>query len=321
MDTDKELYNHLLFEFTYYSPNLFLTETRGYVNGIDETINALLEMVSLQIETTVKTQQEITFTYTQEKLKSSINTFFTDFKLRLTTQISQRKTYRGEFEPKSITEKDKQIICTPDISIKIGAYNVNDLRYVFSFACGHELTHAYNLLQYAKQYGVEAMKNNIKRGQKYGNIRHGMEDFGNTNYKAIANVLYTLNRMERNAYVAQLRQELLGVKDKINSIQDAFEYIKKSGSYSKFLYIEKNIEILSTIKDITTQNNLIYATNSIMDRHFTTYNQLVKYFTKRWEKWKKAYLTKITKIAYDVFDENNIVLDGKNMNNDIMLKP
>ena len=292
MDTNKELYNHILFEFTYKSQNLFLTETRGYVYGIDDAINALLEMVSSQIETTIKTQKPITFTYTEENLKTEINTFFNEFELTLTTQFEHRKSYLGEFNPKSYIEKDKQIICVPKLSIKISANNVNDLRYLFTFACGHELTHGYNNLQYAKQYGISEM----------------------------ATTLYTLNRMERNAYIAQLRQELLGVKDKINSMKDAFEFVKKSASYSKFLYLEKNINLILTIKDKDVQDNLIYATNSIMDTHFSTYNQLVKYFNRRWEKWKKNYLIKTSKIAYDVFAENNVTLDGKNMNNDISLR-
>ena len=58
----------------------------------------------------------------------------------------------------------------------------------------------------------------------------------------------------------------------------------------------------------------------MMNTHFTTYNQLLKYYNRRWEKWKKNYLIKATKIAYDVFSENNLTLDGKNMNNNTTIK-
>ena len=320
MNTNEELYNHLLFQFGYNSQNLFLTETRGYVSGIDDAINALLEMVSLQIETTIKTQTSITYAYTQEKLKSKLNTFFDEFRLTLTTQFDSKKSYLGEFHPKSIMEKDEKIVCVPRVEIKISANNVNDLRQVFAFACGHELTHGYNLLQYAKQYGVRNMINNVMISQNYRNIRKGMSEYAEHNYQAIANLLYRLNRMERNAYIAQLRQELLSVKDKITSIKDAFEYIKKSGSYRSFLAIEKNIEILPTVQNEFVRDNLIYATNSMMNTNFTTYNQLLKYYNRRWEKWKKNYLIKATKIAYDVFSENNLTLDGKNMNNNTTIK-
>ena len=161
----------------------------------------------------------------------------------------------------------------------------------------------------------------IQYKQNYSTINNAMFSNNTNNYKAIANMLYKLNRMERNAYIAQLKQELLNKKSNLKNTKTTFETIKETESYKKFLSLEDNIKILSNITDVMTQNEIINAVNTIMGTFFSNYAQVKKYLINRWNKWRKKYIVTASKIAYNIFDENNPIIDGKNMNNDIMLKP
>ena len=167
---------------------------------------------------------------------------------------------------------------------------------------GHELTHCYNLLQYALKNDKDPWYS-IDRN-RYFTIRNNV-NFGIGNVSALANILYTLNRMERNAYIAQLKQELLTKKNLIKDNKTAFDLIKNTESYKKFLYLEQQVNVIFTIIDEDVQKDLIDTLNNIMNTHFTTFKQLKKYFLIRWLKWKKAYFKNASKIAYDIFSSTN----------------
>lgn len=314
--TNLELKNHLLFEFNYYNNNV-IKETRGVINGIETVVQSMLEMVSKQLHDTF-----ITHKPTYKKYNGlGIKTFFNEYILTVSAEISHKMSYKGEFHyANSFEQKNDKIICKPHIDIQISANSENDLRYAFSFAVGHELTHAYNLYQYAKTYGIDNMKQNVSYQQKYRNIRRGMNPYVIINYRAVALMLYHLNRMERNAYIAQLKQELLSKKDEIKDSETAFDAIKTTESYKKFLNLENNVNLcLSDEMTTTAQNEITYALNSIMEKKFTNYNQVRNYFSDRWRKWKKAYLIKASKIANDIYQENNMSLDGDFMNKNITI--
>ena len=84
--------------------------------------------------------------------------------------------------------------------------------------------------------------------------------------------------------------------------------------------MENNVNLcLSDEMTTTAQNEITYALNSIMEKKFTNYNQVRNYFSDRWRKWKKAYLIKASKIANDIYQENNMSLDGDFMNKNIII--
>ena len=147
-----------------------------------------------------------------------------------------------------------------------------------------------------------------------------------TNEKAIGQMLYYLNRMERNAYLGQLRQELMSEKDDITDAKSAYELVKKTGSWRNFKYLEKSMFALWSITNPYAQKTIVDITNDITGKKFTRYTQVKKYFASRFEKWKTKYLRNVSRIAYDVYlDKNHIInvdecrLDSKDLDN-LLLK-
>lgn len=300
MNINIELKNHLLYEFTINNYG-FLNETRSIVNGIDNTVLMFLNMVSEQIKNT-KTKSTNIYT---EKNNFNIKTFFTQFKLKLTITKGEKKYSGGcDINNSIIKNSENKWICIPDIELQVQGKNENEIRNVFGFAIGHELTHLYNMLQYAIKNNENGY-NNVFDKNKYRNISNTMSNpFFEKNTKIIAQILYTLTRIERNAYIAQLRQELLNQEELITDTNSAYEAIKNTESYKRLLFLEKNINILFS-EDLnnseTTKTNILSTLNKTMNKKFTNFEQVKKYFLRRWLKWKKAYLSRASKIAYDVF--------------------
>ena len=295
---NKELEHHVIVEFKR-NGSPILSETHGYVSDIDDIIEYFKKIVEPQI---IKTYDIINHKPVNNVYQSKINlnTFFKRYTLEVTFEKSVKTSYNGGMLPKSVFKNPSKgmWLCEPIINLNIKANNAVNAMRIFSFYIGHELTHCYDLLSYAKENDQDPWYNINKN--KYFSIKNNM-NFGVGNTKAIANMLYNLNRMERNAYIAQLKQELFNIKDTIKDSKSVIYAIKNTDSYKKFLSLNKNMEIILSNTNKDVQNNLINDLNYIMGKKFTTYNQLVKYFSSRWRKWKYKYLSQASKIAYDVF--------------------
>lgn len=316
MKINKELEHHVIVEFKRHNTvPVLLKETHGYINDIDEIIEYFKKLVEEQIITTYSTTNESTTKSYSDKI--NFNSFFEWYKLRVTFEISNETKYSGGMSPKSIfiNPINGKWVCVPEINLTIKTNNVINAMKTFSFCMGHELTHCYDLLSYAKETKQDPWYS-IERN-RYFDIKNNM-NFGVGNTKACAHILYSLNRMERNAFIAQLRQELLSNKDNIKDSKSATEVIKQTESYQKFLLLERNVIIILNNKNKEVQENLIRDLNNIMNKNFINYNQLVKYYLNRWRKWKQQYLSQASKMAYDIFasDKKNLWLDYGVMGND-----
>lgn len=182
-----------------------------------------------------------------------------------------------------------------------------EVNRLLNFVFAHELTHGWNLLEYAREHNQHPYYSNIVNGQKYTNIKIGM-GIGSKNEKLMSTLLYRLNRMERNAIIAQIRNELKMKKLGGLSFDEFYKLVYETNAYTKdFKGIENTIGYLNNLKDKNIQNDLIKIFNTIMDKQLTTFNQLIKHLNGRWLKWKKSFLMKASKIAYDVYYE-----DGEN---------
>lgn len=326
MNSDLELKNHIICEFLIRNNTpTIITETRGVVNGIDDVVNTLTKAMLPQAMNVSKGIEGNSSTeiYNDSNILSSIKTFFNDFNIRLKIIKSQKKQYHGGTAVDSIfyNLEEKRWYCHPDINLTIGGPTINDIIYVLKFCLGHELTHCYNLLQYAIKTNNSPWMS-VSRN-RYPQIIDGKNNGFLRNEKAISDLLYKLNRMERNAYLAQLRQELMERKEELKDNNIIFNVIKTTESYQKFLNLEHNINILLTIDSQDIQVEIINILNRIMGLKFKTFNQAKKYLVRRWMKWKKIYLSKAAKIGYDVYltTPNGTWLDWGMIGNEINLKP
>lgn len=315
MDTKFELKNHIIYEFYAGSPNKenILFETRGVVNGLNQVVKAICEKIEPQAKRTCSSGKDITKAYIGTLSKIGLSSFFDKYSIIITTEYSAgNNKYAGGFYPiRSLYDTNKGVVCSPEISLSVSGMDPDDIMNIIRFAIGHELTHAYNLVKYARKTGsnVQEVMDNYLYKQHYRDIKH-VTNSRTGNAKAVGNILYNLNRMERNAYLAQLKQELEAKSDAIKDSKSAWQAVLDSESYKKFKNLEKNISIMCGFVSDDVKDEILKATNDITGKNFKNYEQVKKYYVAYWNVWKKKYLSTAAKIAYDVFDENNVMVDG-----------
>lgn len=305
MNTNKELEHHIITEFARNNlAPVLLKEEHGYINNIDEVIDYFKTLITPQLNQVFGDDPHFSISNVYEQ-NINVRTFFKKFKLSVTFEWAKETAYRGGAKPKSVyNDTDtKEWVCVPDINLIIKASNAIKAMKIFSFAIGHELTHCYDLLQYAKETNQDPWYS-IDRN-RYFDIKDRETWSIINNEKATANILYLMNRMERNAYIAQLKQELMDRKDEMQDSMSAYNLIRKTESYQKFISLENNINAILSVYDKDVQNGLIQYLNSIMNKKFTTYKQVKKYYLNRWLKWKNKYLSTAAKIAHDIYASDN----------------
>lgn len=306
MDNDIRLKHHLLTQFLL-NPRwcFYLGEERHHLTEIDALTSYFSNLVSQQIRTTFQNKRETEKIYTE---KIPIKTFFSDFTLQFKIVYSDDEKQHGcggLFKYSSIfKDSNGKWCCKPYITIHVTTNKWSESYDMFLYILAHELTHGYDLFVTAEETGKSPFE--ISKEQRYDvinkNIGHVVK-----NISASAHMLYRLNRMERNAYLGQLRTELRKINVEGKTFQEFYDCVKGTASYEQFKLLEKNIKAALNIEDQGKQQELINALNDIMGKKFTTYNQIKKYYKGRWEKWENAYLIRASKIAYDVYYEN-----GKN---------
>lgn len=326
-NTNNELRNHIIYEFYAGLPNRenILMESRGIVSGLHEVVKAICEEMSDQIWETCSVGDETTEMYTGDVSDFNLSTFFRNYTVHLTTIYDEGKTrYSGGLLiPDSFSDVEGGVICHPVIEFVVYGNDASNMARTIVFAIGHELTHAFNDYQYANKKGLakQDIINNFRHGQNYNSIIASKQSKVQ-NEKAIANLLYLTNRMERNAYIAQLKQELESVKDTIKDSTSAWNAVLNTESYKKFKQIERVYEQLvsGTLSNLAKEQ-IMGFTNKILGKSFVNYERVERFYTNIWNKWKKKYLTTASKIAYDIFEENNPATDGDMSDTDILLKP
>lgn len=326
--TDEQMYNHLLFEFGIGTGKRKINESRGVVDSVNDFLIKFLDEVQGQITAAFSNRCTTKHEYEGNTEKYGCETFFKEFRILLSLSAinEERLSYNGGFEPFNSFFEDEEgnVICRPSINLRVLAASEIRMRRCIAFSLGHELTHAYNTYRYAQKYGINSLKRNILRTQNYGNLQHYSSPMYSHNTQAMAGVLYGLNRMERNAYIAQLRQEMAADAQWIKSAEDAMEVLKTTDSYERFKLLEKNVETILGERYEPVKKEILDATNAMIRdgkrKPFSNWHQLTKYFSYVWEDWKKKYLIMASKIAYDISARKNMELDGDLMNKKINLK-
>lgn len=324
MNTEMELRNHMLVEFLCRGrsqlTSLSLNEDGHHVTEIDELDRYFGKLVSDTIYDAIKVSGKCENVYAR---KIPIKTFFNSYYLYLKVFRCKNESdnaYSGVCSNASVfKDENGEWVCRPKIKLTVRVNNMMNAYRQFSLAICHELTHCWNLYRYALETGKSPYEAYVST--RYDKIKDSKSDMRNQAASS-ASILYLLNRMERNAYIAQLRNELDKIDTQDMTFQEFYNEVKKTQSYMKFKYLEENVALLFQITDNGLQSEFIDALNGIMGKNYTTYNQLLKYYSRRWQKWKNAYLKNAARIAYDVYykEGNNTWLGDEN-NNETRVNP
>ena len=304
------LEQHLIFEFVYHNPNkVCINEERSTVPGIDVILEKFLDMIEPQIRETLRNKERTSVYYNNINALGLNNTFFKSLDMQVDLDYGD-EDYGGGFDPqggfKYYGPETKIDFCC---ELRITANYEGDFRRNIFLILGHEITHAYNIWQWMLKNKKDFRFSKFDSKTRYTNFKAYKWD--ESNVIVLKKMHYRLSRIEMNAYIAQLKQELQLLSVMINDSRSAFNAIKRTRSYQQnFLWLEKQISILNGMDDLETQSYIISDTNRIANKNFTNYNQVLKYYNERWFYYKKEYLTKASKIAYDIYTENHQMFDG-----------
>lgn len=302
---DNELLSHLITEFVLFGRSpIALNENGHHYENVDMIVDYFMKLFKNQVEDTFYLERITNKTYSGHV---PFKTFFSRYTIDLTLSKGPKR-YSGGLSPKSIKRNgDKSFICEPVMRINISAKDEDECYYTLSHIIGHEITHGWNLFQYAVKNNEDPSDTDYMK--RYLSHVNAISDKKNTDSieKSFSKIMYMLDRGERNALIAQLRQEL---KSMSNGIQGAKtigliqSFVKNTESYKTFSVLEKGINTICGITGPNVQNTFMKKAESATRKRFNTYNQMVKYFTNRWDKWKKIYLRNASKIAFDIHYED-----------------
>lgn len=312
---------HILFELTHRMPNKIsiLFEDRSVVPGIDTILNNIFKMIEPQIYETVRQNgKTVAHQYKDIEQLGIKNTFFKSIDFSVQANIGDSSSYVGGYNPSVIKYEGENTKIDLSIFISVTGTDESDLRRIIYFAFGHEIVHAYDVYQWVIKNKKDYSPTQQLANSNYLNFKSLPWDSGNE--KAIKNAMYRLSRLERNAYIGQLRQELLRVKDSITDSKSALNAIKNTESYNKnYLYFDRFLDSMVGLyvdkgEDAEeTKNDVIYYANKICSKNFTNYRQVLKYFTIRCRQYQKIYMIKASKIVSDIYQEQHPVIGGQEL--------
>lgn len=171
----------------------------------------------------------------------------------------------------------------------------------------HELTHAYNNYKLLLK-GDKKFKNLIDSGFYAKLMPQGLMSFGQ-NYVRIA-MYFTLG-IERNAFIAQLTNDLKSHSEEIESPIDALNVLRQSEAYDVYKQLIISIEKYKAGKlkqeiadDIAKEYNYISGTNLTTNRVFKKLEILIQKSLKKFERM-------IGNLCYDWLENKNTTIPSR----------
>lgn len=307
----EEIKKHLQFESSFRRCITLLKEERGSIPCIASFVSRFKRYFAPQADNALKNKgQDVQAKYTEKTCANIFDNikdiFFNEFVFDISACVTDRNNVTGKTNILQALKKDKNgnVTCVPYITLYVEGKSVADLNRTLLHSMGHELTHLYNMFQYLKKgYSLSDMTDYYK--QNYSGVTDKMF-FGDNYEQIIGRLFYYFNRMERNAYIAQLKQELTSIRDKMVDAQSIYDAIRETESFKVYTYIENAIAEIVKVDDNEIGKRLVEITSELSGKKINTIGQMKKYFIGRWMKWKKKYMSVASKIAYDIYDEGTV---------------
>ena len=300
---------HILFEFLHSDPSKvsLLYEGRSVVPGIETILEIFMSRFDRQIYDTSNDNSVSNYWFKEEEFQ---NAFFVPVSILMKMSKGNPVINGGLVIGDGYTYNGEDTKLPLKLEFEVSAPVESEFKRLIYYGLGHELAHAYNIWKYMIKNKKSFYFDDFNRSTRYSSFKKNYWDFNNET--AVKMMMYRLSRLEMNAYMAQLRNELYLKKDEIVDADSALKAIESTDSYKKnYEFLRRNIAIINcSFIDEETKRNFIEIVNYIAGKNFTTYNQVVKYFNERWFYYQKEYMKKASKIVYDIYSEKNSVIDG-----------
>lgn len=283
---DKLLIEHLSTEYKYNLnyPEILILEKYGIYDGCENLATYLNKRVKNKL---LNGNIKEKFTVYKKDLKQFKNIFFDS----LTVIIKKSNEVSGGYVAKSKYDSNITINLNVDTRIK------ND-NYIDIFI--HELIHAYN--DYLLSINEVQSLFKISNTDFYKYISKHNDEESDDEY-LLKHALYFLNNYERNAYIGQLKAELIKNKDIINNPIDALKAIKKSEIYQSYAIIEQIINKFENL-DNDGKGRLAEISNKISNGKYTTFESLLKTLKSKYYKSINKITKTISKMSLDFLNLN-----------------
>lgn len=303
MNLNEELKNHIKTQFALFNVGPMLNETRGVFDGINNVIDFFVKLLEKDVIAFFR-GKENSFQRIYTSYNYPINAegaFFKDYVMNITFKRSNGYGYNGGINADSVSKTKTGWVARPYFHLQIKSPDAATAINVLAIAVGHELTHCYNLFQYAIKTNKDTTSLPSKTGyDKITNSRISQSSIDQN----VGDFMYLTHRMERNAYIAQLKQELMIMKNNIKDSTTAYNAIKKTNVYVGVKMGEGFVKTINNMTNPEEQMEMINAFNKASGLKFSTFNQLVKYVNQRWAKFKKKFMIMASKIVNDVYLDN-----------------
>lgn len=318
----EDFLNHICYEFISHGKMELLTEKHGYASIVPSVVKNIINDTKInqkfiEILNTENggTSEEKSYSWHLSNLnttKGMPNLFFTDIDLSITISVGTGDASGGYYPSSEMFWNGTgKLTFKPKIRISITDNNTYDFLRRLSYALGHEMTHAYNDYQTFIKTGKRL--SDALKSSSYVRAVGAMQHFTSTrNLRAVATMIYRLSRVERNAYIAQLKQELEHNWISITDSKSAYEAIKNTDSYQKnVLYLDNSLETMMNIcnSKTTTKFDLKQYIEDLTKKKFLTPKAAVEHLIRIYNGWKQHFMAQASKIAYDVYEEHNLVME------------
>lgn len=124
--------------------------------------------------------------------------------------------------------------------------------------------------------------------------------------KTVAQILYVLNDSERNAYIASIIGEIRNHFSEIDNTEEATSQLYISPTWQSVIVpIKNNIEDILEEHDPQMQQEWLKAFQTHYEgQKFTTFNQLRKWLSAKWDKAWKQMISQISKNIFELYQNN-----------------
>lgn len=302
-DRLNEMRNSLWLSF-HYSNKLnesMIMESFGMVPDIDLYVDTFRECLLQQTNNGVTST---TFVITKNIFSNIPGCWFKDveIKVQYTNNQTKPKVIKGNFESEVTLVQGK-------INVLKGAFIFNgDINYIVNrmpMIIGHEILHAYEswkrLLNKSKSIFDAAKDGHVLQNNQIKELSK------NDIEKALAEIFYYCNNIERRAYLAQLNQELLSYKENIKDVDSAIQIIQKIPVYKNLIIVGENLQVIrDEIKVNSTCRTVVINYFKRLTGENRNAEYILRYLEKLWSKTWKHFRLRTTRLIRSLFDSNNV---------------
>lgn len=254
------LLTHIAIDYINESKQYILLEKYGLYDGCIELSNFIIKKIKSKYN-----HKEQVFRIELRKSDLNFNNIFFE-NIQLTINFEKNIKTNGGYYLESDFNKNTLLIKLVKIDLNL---NLNSWESDIKNILYHELTHAWDDYNSYLQNKEGLLKVNIN--SKYNNYLNGKLSKNNVK-QILSDILYHLNDIEKNAYIAELRADLENNENIIHGPKEAYDIIKKSMAYQNVMTAkdiiyglknnEYNEDITNAIYDYYRELNEVDWTNN-----------------------------------------------------------